>query len=338
MTTTDLTVPRRRIADLEVSALGLGCMGMNFGYGATADDETEAIATLNDAIDIGVNFLDTADMYAAGANEQLLGRVLASRRDQVVLATKVGITVGDDGYPNGTNGSAEYVRAGIDGSLRRLGVDTIDLYYLHRVDPQVPVEETIGAMAELVTAGKVRHLGISEASAGTLRRACAVHPIAALQSEWSIFSRDVEDSDVPAARELGIAVVPYSPLGRGLLTGSAAAAAPGQNDFRTTLPRWQGDNLTANLALVQRIREIADGVGATAGQVALAWLLAQGDDVIPIPGTKRRRYLRENAAATAVQLPAAAIAELSSMRAAGDRYPDMEWVAGETVEPARRPV
>ncbi|WP_265442868.1 aldo/keto reductase [Flexivirga meconopsidis] len=327
----DLTsIPRRRIADLDVSAVGLGCMGMNFAYGATAADETEAIATLNDAIDLGVNFLDTADMYAAGANEQLLAKVLADRRDEVVLATKFGITIGPDGMANGTNGSASYVKESVDGSLRRLGVDTIDLYYLHRVDPQVPIEETVGAMAELVAAGKVRQLGLSEASADSLHRATAVHPIAALQSEWSIFSRDIEAEDVPAARELGIAVVPYSPLGRGMLTGSAAAATPGGDDFRSTLPRWQGDNLTANLTLVERIRQIAGELDATPGQVALAWLLAQGDDVVPIPGTKRRSYLRENAAATTLALPADVIAELSAMQATGDRYPDMSWVAGDS--------
>jgi aryl-alcohol dehydrogenase-like predicted oxidoreductase len=328
--TNNIAVPRRRIADLEVSAIGLGCMGMNFGYGATDDDRPEALATLHDALDLGINFLDTADMYAAGDNERLLSEVLATRREDVVLASKFGIMTGADGMPNGSNGSPEYVRRSIDASLQRLGVDTIDLYYLHRVDPGVPIEETVGAMAELVGAGKVRQLGISEASSDTLRRACAIHPIAALQSEWSIFSRDIERYDVPAARELGIAVVPYSPLGRGMLTGSAAATTGVGDDFRSTLPRWQGDNLGANLVVVERIRAIAQELDATPAQVALAWLLAQGDDVIPIPGTKQRRYLRQNLGAVTLDLPAETIAELSALQAAGDRYPDMSWVAGET--------
>lgn len=326
----DTTVPRRHIADLEVSALGLGCMGMNFGYGATADDRPEALATLHEALDLGINLLDTADMYAAGENERLLAEVLATRRDEVVLATKFGITTGADGFPNGSNGTPDYLRACIDASLQRLGVETIDLYYLHRVDPDVPIEETVGAMAELVAAGKVRQLGLSEASADTLRRASAIHPIAALQSEWSIFSRDIEESDVPAARELGVTIVPYSPLGRGMLTGSAAATTGIGSDFRSTLPRWQGDNLTANLALVERIRGIAADLSATPAQVALAWLLAQGEDVVPIPGTKQRRYLRQNVGATTLELPTAAVDELSALRVVGDRYPDMSWVAGDT--------
>lgn len=324
------TVPRRHVADLEVSALGLGCMGMNFAYGATADDRPEALATLHEALDLGINLLDTADMYAAGENEKLLSEVLATRRDEIVLASKFGITTGEDGLPDGSNGRPAYLRTCIDASLQRLGVDVIDLYYLHRVDPTVPIEETVGAMAELVAAGKVRHLGLSEASADTLHRASAIHPIAALQSEWSIFSRDIERSDVPAARELGITIVPYSPLGRGMLTGAAAATTGVGQDFRSTLPRWQGDNLTANLGLVERIRGIAVDLGATPAQVALAWLLGQGDDVVPIPGTKRRRYLRENVGAMSLELPAATVVELTALQVAGDRYPDMSWVAGDT--------
>ena len=317
----------RRIADLEVGALGLGCMGMSYAYGPA--DEAEALATLNLAIDRGVNLLDTADIYGAGANERLLSKVLADRRDEVVLATKFGIVVSPGSqFPNGTNGSPEYVRQAIDASLARLGVDTVDLYYLHRVDPTVPIEETVGAMAELVTAGKVRHLGLSEASAETIRRAAAVHPIAALQSEWSIFSRDIEAEDVEAAREVGAAIVPYSPLGRGLLTGSPDAARPGAGDFRTTLPRWQPAALEANLALVDQVRAVADEVGATPGQVALAWLLAQGDDVVPIPGTKRRRYLEENLGALEVTLSAEQLVALGGLSPVGDRYPDMSWVAG----------
>ena len=249
------------------------------------------------------------------------------------MATKFGIdTDPDTSLPVGTNGTPENVRRAIDGSLSRLGIETIDLYYLHRIDPDVPIEETVGAMAELVEAGKVRELGLSEASAETLRRASAVHPIAALQSEWSVFSRDIEDSVVPTARELGVAVVPYSPLGRGLLTGAAAAYEDlADDDFRRTLPRWQAENLESNVALVRRIREIAAELDATASQVALAWLLAKGDDVVPIPGTKRRTYLEENIGAVRVDLPAATIAELSAMEPAGARYPDMTWVAGESV-------
>ncbi|MFC4742158.1 aldo/keto reductase [Gordonia hankookensis] len=321
---------RRRIGDLDVSAIGLGCMGMSFAYGEV--DEAEALATLGHAIDAGVNFLDTADMYGrGGANERLLSRVLAERRDEVVLATKFGIiTDPETGYPTGeVNGSREYVRAAVDASLRRLGTDVIDLYYLHRVDPARPIEETVEAMSELVAAGKVRAIGLSEANAETLRRAAAVHPIAALQSEWSLFSRDIEDLDVPAAREVGAAIVPYSPLGRGMLTGSAPTALP-DNDFRQTLPRWQGANLTENLTLVDEIRAVAGEVGATPGQVALAWLLAQGDDVVPIPGTKRRRYLDENVGAVGLSLSADQMDRLAALRPAGERYPDMEWVSGRS--------
>ncbi|KYH45106.1 aldo/keto reductase [Branchiibius sp. NY16-3462-2] len=320
----------RTIGDLSVSALGLGCMGMSFAYGPA--DSGEALATLSRALELGVNFFDTADMYGVGgANEKLLSTFLADHRSEVVLATKFGIvTSPDTGLPAGVNGSPAYVRQAVDASLQRLGTDVIDLYYLHRVDPEVPIEETVGAMASLVAAGKVRHLGISEASASTLRRAAAVHPIAALQSEWSVFSRDIEASDVVAAREIGAAIVPYSPLGRGMLTGSAAALAPSAGDFRSTLPRWQSANLERNRELVASVQSIAASLDATPGQVALAWLLAQGEDVIPIPGTKRRSYLEENVGAVSLPLSTEHLSTLSALQPAGERYPDMAWVAGES--------
>jgi aryl-alcohol dehydrogenase-like predicted oxidoreductase len=322
----------RRLGGLEVSALGLGCMGMSFGYGP--GDRDESLATLNQAIDTGVTFLDTADMYGDGRNERLLAEVLRTRRDEVRLATKFGIvTDPDTNAVTGLDGSPAYAARAVDASLRRLGVDVIDLYYLHRVDPGTPIEDTVGAMAAMVEQGKVRYLGLSEASADTLRRAHAVHPISAVQSEWSIFSRDVEHLVVPTARELGIGVVAYSPLGRGLLTGSAAATHDlTDNDFRRTLPRWQGENLSTNLALVKQIRVIAEQIDATPGQVALAWLLAQGEDVVPIPGTKRRTYLAENTAATQLTLTPDQLRELSTLDAVGDRYPDMTWVNGESPE------
>ena len=324
------TLPSRRLRDLEVSALGLGCMGMSFAYGP--GDRAESLATLHQAIDDGVTLLDTADAYGHGENELLLAEVLKSRRGEVRVATKFGI-VTDPGSQaiTGLDGSPGYAARAVDGSLRRLGVDTIDLYYLHRVDPGVPIEDTVGAMAAMVGQGKVRHLGLSEPSADTLRRAHAVHPISAVQSEWSVFSRDLEDSVLPAARELGIGLVPYSPLGRGMLTGAASAVRDlASTDFRRTLPRWQGGNLDANLALVRRIGQIAGQAGATPGQVALAWLLAQGGDVVPIPGTKRRAYLAENLGAASVQLTAGELNELSALHPAGDRYPDMTWVRGES--------
>lgn len=328
--TTSTSSNRRLGAELTVSALGLGCMGMSYAYGAA--DRAEALATLDRALELGITFLDTADIYGAGHNETLLGEFLASRRDDVVLATKFGILLDPaTRMPNGVDGSATHLRESIDASLQRLGVDHVDLYYLHRPDPSVPIEDTVGAMAELVTAGKVRHLGLSEASAATIRRAAAVHPIAAVQSEWSIFSRDLEADVVPACRELGIGLVPYSPLGRGMLTGSAAASTGiGDDDFRRTLPRWQGDNLAANVATVERIREIAGTYGAEPSQVALAWLLAQGDDVVPIPGTKRRRYLDENVGALGLTLSADDVAALSALQPAGDRYADMTWVNRDT--------
>jgi aryl-alcohol dehydrogenase-like predicted oxidoreductase len=312
----------------EVSRLGLGCMGMSFAYGVA--DDNESVATLHRALDLGITFLDTADLYGFGANEELVGAAIADRRDQVFLATKFGI-VGDprNSSTRGVNGSPEYVRSAIDASLQRLGVDHVDLYYQHRMDPDVPVEETVGAMASLVEAGKVRYLGLSEASAETIRRANAVHPITAVQSEWSLFSRDIEESVLPTCRELGIGVVPYSPLGRGMLTGALPTELPA-GDFRRTLPRFSGDNLDANLALVDEIRAVAARYDATPGQVALAWVLAQGNDVVPIPGTKRRKYLEENAAAVELSLTADDLAGLSKLTPVGTRYPDMNWVAGQT--------
>ncbi|GAA3086161.1 aryl-alcohol dehydrogenase-like predicted oxidoreductase [Kribbella aluminosa] len=312
----------------EVSRLGLGCMGMSAAYGTR--DDNESIATLHRALDLGITFLDTADMYGWGANEELVGRTVADRRDQVFLATKFGIL----GNPakaetRGVDGSPEYVRSSIDGSLQRLGVDHVDLYYQHRMDPGVPVEETVGAMAELVAAGKVRYLGLSEASAETIRRAHAVHPITAVQSEWSLFSRDIEESVLPACRELGIGIVPYSPLGRGILTG-ALPTELADDDFRRTLPRFSADNLDANLKLVEEIRAVATRYDATPGQIAIAWVLAQGNDVAPIPGTKRRKYLEENWAALEVQLSAADVEALAKLTPAGTRYADMTWVAGQS--------
>jgi aryl-alcohol dehydrogenase-like predicted oxidoreductase len=314
----------------EVSRLGLGCMGMSFAYGP--GDDAESVATLHRALELGVTFLDTADMYGAGANEELIGKAIAGRRDEVVLASKFGIVVDPKTLAvTGVDGSPAYVRSALDASLGRLGVDHLDLYYQHRADPSVPIEETVGAMASLVEAGKVRYLGLSEASAETIRRAHAVHPITAVQSEWSLFSRDIEDSVLPVCRELGIGIVPYSPLGRGMLTGAIAGTdGLAANDFRRTLPRFDDTNLAANLALVEEIRAVAARVGATPGQVALAWLLAQGNDIAPIPGTKRRTYLEENHGALSVELSPEDLAALSALNPAGTRYPDMSWVNRDT--------
>jgi len=315
---------------LTVSQLGLGCMGMSWAYGPT--DTAEATKTIHRALELGVNFLDTADMYAAGANETLVGQAIAGRRDEVVLATKFGIVVDPNtSQIQGVDGSPAYVRSAIEGSLRRLGVDHIDLYYQHRPDPQVPIEETVTAMAELVAEGKVLHLGLSEASADTIRRACAVHPIAAVQSEWSLFSRDIESGVVPVCRELGIGLVPYSPLGRGLLTGAIASADDlADDDFRRTLPRWAAENLSVNLELVSEIRAVALEQEAAPSQIALAWLLAQGEDIVPIPGTKRRRYLEENIGAGSIVLRAQDLARLGELQPAGDRYSDMAWTSRDT--------
>ncbi|GAB2661810.1 aldo/keto reductase [Kribbella swartbergensis] len=313
----------------EVSRLGLGCMGMSYAYGAT--DDTESIATLHRALDLGITFLDTADIYGFGANEELIGRAVRDRRDEVFLATKFGITGDPRTGRRGANGSPSYVRTAIDASLGRLGVEHVELYYQHRADPAVPIEETVGAMAELVEAGKVRYLGLSEASADTIRRAHAVHPITAVQTEWSLFSRDIEESVLPTCRELGIGIVPYSPLGRGMLTGAVPRRSElAADDYRRTLPRFDEENFEANLALVDEIRSVAARYDATPGQVALAWVLAQGDDVAPIPGTKRRRYLEENAAALEVELAADDLAALSRLTPVGPRYPDMTWVDRST--------
>ncbi len=315
---------------LTVSALGLGCMGMSAFYGTP--DEAGGLATIHRALDLGVTFLDTSDMYGPHTNERLVGRAIADRRDDVQLATKFGIVVHDDGSRS-VDGSPSYVRSACDASLQRLGVDHIDLYYQHRVDPDVPIEETVGAMAELVAAGKVRHLGLSEASAATIRRAHATHPITALQTEYSLFTRDLEDEILPTLRELGIGLVPYSPLGRGLLTGAITSTATlEEGDSRRSgyFPRLNGDGLEANLKLVDAVRAIADEKGCTPGQLALAWVLAQGPDVAPIPGTKRVRYLEENVGAADLVLSDDDLARLEAAvprdAVVGDRYGDMSSI------------
>jgi aryl-alcohol dehydrogenase-like predicted oxidoreductase len=326
-----MTLPTRALGQTgpTVSAQGLGCMGMSFAYGAP--DADESVATIARALALGVTFFDTADMYGFGHNEELVGKALAPHRDEVVLATKFGIYLNADERTRGVRGDPEYVRQACDASLGRLGTDHIDLYYQHRPDVTVPIEETVGAMAELVEAGKVRHLGLSEASVDTIRRAAAVHPIAALQTEWSIFSRDIEDEIVPLCRELGIGLVPYSPLGRGLLTGAVSSLDElADDDFRRTQPRFQGENLDHNLALVAVVRDIAAAHGVTPGQVALAWLAAQGDDVVPIPGTKRRTYLEENVGALDVTLTADDLARLDDLRPAGTRYAQANWTNLDT--------
>lgn len=317
------SIPRRRLGQLEVSAIGLGCMGMSDFYGPA--DEATNLQVINHAIDIGTNFLDTADMYGVGANERLLAQVLRNRRSEVVLATKFGNVRAPDGRMLGVNGRPEYVKSACDASLERLGVDHIDLYYQHRVDPTVAIEETVGAMAELVKAGKVRHLGLSEASAETVKRAAAVHPIAALQSEFSLWTRDVQQSVLPTCRKLGIGFVAYSPLGRGFLTGTIQNAGQlDSSDWRRTNPRFSDENVDQNLRLVDAIKEIAEERGRTPAQLALAWLLHQGEDIVPIPGTRRTTRLHENAAATQIELSAEELAKIDAILAstaiAGARY------------------
>ncbi|MGW4943019.1 aldo/keto reductase [Actinoplanes sp. NPDC004185] len=304
----------RHLGDLSTSALGLGCMGFSQAYGP-ADDE-QSVATLRTALDLGITLIDTAMSYGGGHNERLIGRAIAGRRDEVVLATKFGIVRGEHGVR--LDGRPDHVRGYCDVSLERLGVDTIDLYYLHRVDPAVPVAETVGAMAELVTAGKVRHLGLSEVDPGQLGQAVAVHPIAAVQFEWSLSWREPERDVVPAARRLGVGLVPYSPLGRGLLTG-VLPASYGDGDFRRDDPRFAGEHLTANLALVEELTAMAAAYGIRPGQLALAWLLAQGPDVVPIPGTRSPARLAENAAAARVRLNDADLAALAAQTWHGDR-------------------
>jgi aryl-alcohol dehydrogenase-like predicted oxidoreductase len=314
---------------LQVSALGLGCMGMSEFYGKR--DETEAIATIRHALDLGVTLLDTADMYGQGHNEELVGKAIADRREQVILATKFGILRGENAGFRGVNGKPEYVHQACDASLRRLGIDTIDLYYLHRVDPEVPIEDTVGAMAELVQQGKVRYLGLSEVAPDTLRRAHAVHPISALQTEYSLWSRDPEDEILPTIRELGIGFVPYSPLGRGFLSGQFKSPDDfPTGDYRLNSPRFQGENFYKNLEVVEQVKEIAQAKEVTTSQLAIAWLLAQGDDIVPIPGTKNRQYLAENVAAAEITLTAQEIAQIEAVApqgvSAGDRYTDMSQV------------
>ena len=317
---------RRKLRDLEVSAIGLGCMGMSAFYGST--DELESVETIRRALELGVDFVDTAQLYGPLTNESLVGRAVAGRRDEYVIATKFnrrtdGAVPGDMSTLGPQDGSADHVRSSIEGSLRRLGTDYVDLYYQHRVDPNVPIEETVGAMAELVAEGKIRHIGLSEAAADTIRRANAVHPITAVQTEYSLWSRDPEGEVLPTCRELGIGFVAYSPHGRGFLAGRFTSPDElDEGDFRRTGPRFTGDNLQANLRLADKVEEIAAEKGVTPAQLAIAWLLAQGDDIVPIPGTKRRTYLEQNAAAVDVELTAEDLARIDAElpETAGERY------------------
>jgi aryl-alcohol dehydrogenase-like predicted oxidoreductase len=324
---------KRKLGNLEVSALGLGCMGMSAFYGST--DESEAVATIHRALELGINFLDTAQLYGPLTNEELVGRAIQGKRDQYVVATKFARRMdnaapGDMSTLGPLDGSAEHVKSSVEGSLKRLGVDYIDLYYQHRVDPNVPIEETVGAMAELVQEGKIRHIGLSEASADTLRRAAKVHQITALQTEYSLWTRDVEAEILPACRELGIGFVPYSPLGRGFLSGRFNSPEElDAGDFRRHGPRFTGENLEQNKMLAAKVAEIAADKGITPAQLALAWVLAQGDDVVPIPGTKRRTYLEQNAAAVDVQLTEEDLERIDAElpQVAGARYDEAGMAA-----------